>query len=38
MHEQLIANFNLKDDPQHKMTMSELMTFALLPVTHFQCD
>ncbi len=30
--------FGLKDDLQCKMTTSELMTFALLPATHFQCN
>lgn len=30
--------FGLKDDPQCKMTTSELMTFALLSASHFQCN
>jgi hypothetical protein len=48
MHEQAVAifcicdevvrYFGLKDDPQCKMTTSELMTFALLSATHFQCN
>jgi hypothetical protein len=48
MHEQAIAiyciceeaikSFGLEDDPQCKMTTSEIMTFALISATHYQCD
>lgn len=36
--DEVVKYFGLKDDPQCKMTSSELMTFALLSATHFQCD
>ena len=35
---EVVKYFGLKDDIQCKMTTSELMTFALLSATHFQCD
>jgi hypothetical protein len=48
MHEQTIAIFcicdevvrvsNIIDDPQNKMTTSEIMTFALISALHYQCD
>src|SRR5271170_356365 len=36
--DEVVKYFGLKDDPQCKMTTSELMTFALLSATHFHCD
>jgi hypothetical protein len=48
MHEQTIAIyciceetakcFGLIDDPQCKMTTSEVMTFALISATNYHCD
>ena len=48
MHEQAIAiyciceavldTFRLTDDPQCKMSTSEIMTFALLSAIHYHCD
>ena len=48
MHEQAIAiyciceevlqTFQLTDDPQCKMSSSEVMTFALLSAIHYHCD
>ena len=48
MHEQSIAiycicetvlqTFRTIDDPQCKMSTSEVMTFALLSAIHYQCD
>lgn len=36
--DEVIKYLGLIDDPQCKMTTSELMTFALLSATHFQCN
>jgi hypothetical protein len=36
--DEVVKYFGLKDDPQCLMTISELMTFALLSATHFQCN
>jgi Transposase DDE domain len=36
--DEIVKYFSLKDDPQCKMTTSEVMTFALLSSTHFQCN
>ena len=36
--DEVVKYFGLKDDPQCKMTTSELMTFAWLSATNFQCN
>jgi hypothetical protein len=36
--DEVVKFFGIKDDSQCKMSMSELMTFALLSATYFQCD
>lgn len=36
--DEVVKYFALRDDPQCKMSTSEIMTFALLSSTHFQCD
>ena len=36
--DEVVKYFGIKDDPQCKMITSEVMTFALLSATHFQCD
>lgn len=36
--DEAVKYFGLRDDPQCKMTNSEIMTFALLSATHFQCN
>jgi len=34
----LTQSSGYKDDPQCKMSTSEIMTFTILSATHFQCD
>jgi hypothetical protein len=36
--DEVVKYFGIKDDPQCKMSCSELVTFALLSAKYFQCD
>lgn len=36
--DEVVNFFGIIDDPQSKMTSSEIMTFALFSALHFQCD
>ena len=36
--DEVVKYFGMKDDPQCKMSSSELVAFALLSATYFQCD
>jgi hypothetical protein len=36
LRDEVAKHFGLKDDPQCRMSTSELMTFVFLPAIHFQ--
>lgn len=36
--DEIVKSFHLLDDPQHKMTTAEIMTFALISALHYHAD